>query len=215
MDLKLLTHYLERKYQLRIEYVNLLNNDGTKLLGYFDSQNNKILIDYTIIGTERFAFTLAHEIAHFVLHRNLKINQLVYNNFKDSVHNVFSQQYELKNDKNWIEWQANCFASSILMPHTSILARLIQVQRTIGVNRNQGSIYVDHQEQNRKDFHTYISYLSNHFGTSKQSVEYRLKSLGIIKTPKEVKLNYASDQERVRQESIRRANEFMNKNFYD
>lgn len=215
LDLKQLTNYLEKKYQLKVEYVNLLNNDGTKLLGYFDSQSNKILIDYTIVGTERFPFTLAHEIAHFVLHRNLKMNQTVYNNFKDSAHNIFTQQYELKNDKNWIEWQANNFASAILMPHTSILARLIEVQRRMGVSRNQGTIYVDHQEQNRKDFHTYIDYLSNHFGTSKQSVEYRLKSLGIIKTPKQVKRNFASEQERIRQESIRRANEFMNRNFYD
>lgn len=215
LDLKQLTNYLEKKYQLKVEYVNLLNNDGTKLLGYFDSQSNRILIDYTIVGTERFPFTLAHEIAHFILHKNLKMNQTVYNNFKDSVHNIFTQQYELKNDKNWIEWQANSFASAILMPHTSILARLIEVQRRMGVSRNQGTIYVDHQEQNRKDFHTYIDYLSNHFGTSKQSVEYRLKSLGIIKTPKEVKVNYASEQERIRQESIRRANEFINRNFYD
>lgn len=215
LDLKQLTQYLDKKYQLKIEFVNLLNNDGTKLLGYFDSQNNKILIDYSVIGTERFPFTLAHEIAHFILHRNLKMNQIVYNNFKDSAHNVFSQQYELKNDKNWIEWQANCFASSILMPHTSMLARLIEVQIKMGVSRNRGSIYVDHQEQNRKDFHSYINHLSNHFGTSKQSVEYRLKSLGIIKTPKEVKRNFASEQERIRQESIRRANEFMNRNFYD
>ena len=215
LDLKQLTNYLEKKYQLKIEYVNLLNNDGTKLLGYFDSQSNKILIDYTIVGTERFPFTLAHEIAHFVLHKNLKMNQTVYNNFKDSVHNIFTQQYELINDKNWIEWQANNFASAILMPHTSILARLIEVQRRMGVSRNQGTIYVDHQEQNKKDFHTYVDYLSNHFGTSKQSVEYRLKSLGIIKTPKDVKVNYASEQERIRQESIRRANEFMNRTFYD
>lgn len=143
------------------------------------------------------------------------MNQTVYNNFKDSVHNIFTQQYELKNDKNWIEWQANSFASAILMPHTSILARLIEVQRRMGVSRNQGTIYVDHQEQNRKDFHTYINYLSNYFGTSKQSVEYRLKSLSIIKMPKDVKINYASEQERIRQESIRRANEFMSRNFYD
>ncbi|MCS3528652.1 ImmA/IrrE family metallo-endopeptidase [Chryseobacterium sp. JUb7] len=215
LDLQRLTIFLENKYQLKIEYVNLLNNDNTSLLGYFDSENNKILIDYSIIGTERFPFTLAHEIGHFVLHRNLKMNQIIYNNFKDSVHNIFSQQYELKNDRNWIEWQANCFASSILMPHTSILARLIEVQRKMGVSRNQGSIYIDHQEQNRKDFHIYIDHLSDHFGTSKQSVEYRLKSLGIIITPKDVKHNYANEQERIRQESIRRANEFMNKNFYD
>lgn len=215
LDLQRLTVFLENKYQLKIEYVNLLNNDNSSLLGYFDQENNKIFIDHSIIGTERLPFTLAHEIGHFVLHRNLKINQIVYNNFKDSVHNIFSQQYELKNYKNWIEWQANCFASSILMPHISMVARLIYIQTTIGVSRNRGTIYIDHQEQNRKDFHTYIDYLSKHFGTSKQSVEYRLKSLEMIKTPKEVKNNYANEQEQIRQESIRRANEFMNRNFYD
>lgn len=215
LDLQRLTVFLDSKYQLKIEYVNLLNNDNTLLLGYFDQENNKILIDNSIVGTERLPFTLAHEIGHFVLHRNLKINQIVYNNFKDSLHNIFSQQYQLKNDKNWIEWQANCFASSILMPHISMVARLINIQTTMGVSRNRGTIYNDHQEQNRKDFHNYIDYLSKHFGTSKQSVEYRLKSLEILKYPKDIKPNYNDDQDRIREESIRRANEFTNRKFYD
>jgi Zn-dependent peptidase ImmA (M78 family) len=213
LDLEKLKLFLKEKYDLSIEYVNLLNSNGNTLLGYFDSSNNKILIDYSILGTERHPFTLAHEIGHFILHRDLKMNQIVYNNFKDSTHNLFTQKNELKNDKNWIEWQANCFASSILMPHTSLVARLIGIQKILGVSRNQGMIYVDNQEQNKKDFYQYIDYLSEHFQTSKTSLEYRLESLGILKYPKDVKPNYQEEQERIREESIRRANEYMNNPF--
>lgn len=215
LDLRNLTVFLKKKYELAVEYVHLQDNQGRKLLGYFDSENNKILIDYSVIGTERFAFTLAHEIGHFVLHRDLKMNQIVYDNFKDSQHNIFTQQYEIKNDKNWIEWQANCFAASILMPHISVVARLIQIQNKIGVNRNLGTIYIDHQIDNKKDFHTYIDGLSDFFETSKQSIEYRLKSLEILKYPKDINPNYQEEQERIREESIRRANDYMNRSFYE
>lgn len=213
LNLDDLKSFLKKKYDLEIEYVHLEDNQGRKLLGFFDSEKNKILIDNSVVGTERFAFTLAHEIGHFVLHRDLKMNQIVYNNFKDSQHNIFSQQYEIKNDKNWIEWQANCFAASILMPHISVVARLIQIQNKIGVNRNQGTIYVDHQIDNKKDLHTYIDGLADFFRTSKQSMEYRLESLGILKYPKDVKPNYQEEQERIRAESIRRANEYLNKKY--
>lgn len=74
-------------------------------------------------------------------------------------------------------------------------------------------IYVDNQEQNKKDFYQYIDYLSEHFQTSKTSLEYRLESLGILKYPKDVKPNYQEEQERIREESIRRANEYMNNPF--
>ena len=143
------------------------------------------------------------------------MNQIVYDNFKDSQHNIFTQQYEIKNDKNWIEWQANCFAASILMPHISVVARLIQIQNKIGVNRNLGTIYIDHQIDNKKDFHTYIDGLSDFFETSKQSIEYRLKSLEILKYPKDINPNYQEEQERIREESIRRANDYMNRSFYE
>lgn len=213
LDLEKLKSFLKERHGLAIESVNIIDNKGNNLLGYFDAEKNKIYIDYSLLGTERYAFTLAHEIGHFVLHQNLRMNQTVYNNFKDSVHNIFSQKSELKNDRNWIEWQANCFASAILMPHTSLVARLIEIQNKMGISRNQGTIYVDKQEQNQRDFYTYIDYLSDHFQTSKLSLEYRLKSLGILRHPKDVKPNYVEEQERIRQESIRRANAYINKTF--
>lgn len=213
LDLNKLKEYLNEKYGLTVEYVNLLDHDNSKLLGYFDTEKNKILIDYSVLGSERYPFTLAHEIGHFVLHKDLKMNQTVYNNFKDSSHNIFTQKNSLENDKNWIEWQANYFASSILMPHISLVAQLIGIQRQMGVSRNQGTIYLDHQEQNRKDFYTYLDYLSEHFKVSKLSIEYRLKNLGILLYPKDVKPDYENEQERIRQESIRRAKNFMNRKY--
>ncbi len=213
LDLDKLVPYLNNTYKITVEHVYLEDNQGRTLLGYFNSEDNKILIDNSVVGTERYAFTLAHEIGHFVLHRNLKMNQVVYNNFKDSQHNVFTQQYEIKNDKNWIEWQANCFAANLLMPHISIVARLIEIQNKIGVSRNQGTIYVDQQIDNRKDFYTYIDQLSEHFKTSKQSLQNRLESLGILKYPKDIQTNYHEEQERIREESIRRANEYMNRQY--
>lgn len=88
-------------------------------------------------------------------------------------------RYELKNPKHWIEWQANYFASCLLMPEFLILKHLIKYQVEQGI-RNKGQIFVDNQEVNNLLFRKTISYLSLKLKVAKINIIYRLQDLGII-----------------------------------
>ncbi len=173
-----LIHYLEEKHNVVFDFDNTIS-ELKDILGYFDITENKIRIDESIKNTERFAFLLAHEIGHFFLHKNLKINQIAYNNFKDSQYDFLSNKYQLNNHKNWIEWQANEFASNLILPNSSFYNRLVHIQAQLGISR-RGHIYLDDQPINRKDFGDITTYLSRFFNTTYTSVIMKLESMNLI-----------------------------------
>ena len=198
--------YLEDKMSIKTDYSNYLTDDfGNELLGYFDVKNKTILIDKSIVGGIRFPFVYAHEIGHLILHSKLKANQFVYDNFRDSGYSLFTEKHKLMNDKNWIEWQANCFAACLLMPKKSFITRLVSIQLAKGISK-QGKIYLDHQRINQKDFQEIVEELSIFFGVSRVSVEYRLYSLNLIEKPK------LSEEVQQGKEFLRRLSIMSNKN---
>ncbi|WP_037316022.1 ImmA/IrrE family metallo-endopeptidase [Salegentibacter sp. Hel_I_6] len=177
------TAYLKEESSLKINDSNYLFDDsGSEQLGFYDVKKKAIYISPKVRNTVRFPFVLAHEIGHFILHSELKANQFTYDNFKDSEYSLFIQKNILVNDKNWIEWQANCFAASLLMPEETIIARLIDIQTKMGISK-QGRIYLDNQSINKIDFRSIVEKLATFFGVSKISIEYRLESLGLIDRP--------------------------------
>jgi len=173
-------YYFETKHGLQFDFgYDLFKMFGQTILGCFDSNKNNIFIDKSLLGTSRFSFVLAHEIGHFMLHNRLTMNQEVYNNFQDSEYDLFADKHSFKNDKNWIEWQANSFAANLLMPEKTFIARLQAYRQYLGISKYQ-RIYLDNQPQNLLDFDNTLKYLSKYFGTSKTSVEYRINELGLI-----------------------------------
>lgn len=177
-----LFEYLKSKYNLEYKYSKIEDHLKNDVLGYFDLAKNEIIVNSSIKDTSREPFILAHEIGHFILHKNLKINNSLYNNFKDTSFSFFKQRYVLENPKNRIEWQANCFASSLLMPKISIKAILILIQNDLGISK-AGRIFLDKQECNKSDYKEIIKRLAVHFNVSKISIEYRLNNLKLIDKP--------------------------------
>lgn len=100
----------------------------------------------------RFRFTLAHELAHWILHKKL---------FSGT--GVAAATY--KSDKctdNAIEWQANYLAKAILMP-VGHVKRGFYGARAESITENQS-----------------ILKLASLFEVSKQAMEIRLNELGLI-----------------------------------
>mgnify|MGYP003599707946 CR=1 FL=1 len=177
-----LLEYLKNKHNLKFKYSKIEDDSKEDVLGYFDCEKNEIIVDISIRNTPREPFILAHEIGHFILHKDLKINKSIYNNFKDTSFSFFEQSYVLRNPKNWIEWQANSFASSLLMPELSIKAILILTQKDLGISK-AGRIYLDDQECNKLDYREILKRLASHFNVPKVSIEYRLSDLKLIDKP--------------------------------
>lgn len=171
---------IEKNYLIEFDLnANLSEESLNKTLGSFDVVNNKISIDKSVFGTKRFSFVLAHEIGHLILHRDLKVNKEVYNEFEDSEYDFMTDKYLLVNDKNWVEWQANKFASSLLMPEINIKFQLVFYQIQLGISK-YGHIYVDDQKINRDDFSKILTYLSDFFNTSITTIKFRLEELNLV-----------------------------------
>lgn len=96
---------------------------------------NEILInDLKMQG--RYQFTLAHELGHWILHRKEFIEDENQINLFDIIRELTEEERikclnrdanenkiligGLKTDIDWLEWQANYFAASILMPRELI-----------------------------------------------------------------------------------------------
>jgi Zn-dependent peptidase ImmA (M78 family) len=171
--------FLFETFELQIDENQAINVNG--LLGYCSFMEKKIAIDIALIGTKRYSFILAHEVGHFFLHNKLSISQASYEGFKDSEYDFGTDRFFLdsRNPKNWIEWQANKFASCLIMPKLSFLKRLGVEQEKQNINPGR-KVYLDEQRCNRITFNFIVQNLSLYFNTSQTSVIFRLDSLGLL-----------------------------------
>ncbi|MDB5131672.1 MAG: hypothetical protein JWR02_1421 [Mucilaginibacter sp.] len=172
--------YLTEKYDLKIITDEPMPAGKVHLNGFYDRENKCIHINPSLKDTGQFAFVCAHEIGHFFLHENLAMSQQLYKAQEDSIYNKETSKHVLEKEKHWIEWQANQFGAALIMPHRSLLVQLITWQLDEGI-RNKGTLYLDHQEQNVRDFKVAITLLGYKFGVSRTILEYRMRDLEIIK----------------------------------
>lgn len=127
-----------KKIGIEIKYANLENGISGKLEK--DGEHYIITVENRH-PKNRQRFTIAHEIAHYFLHRNLK------EKFEDI---VFFRGVE----KDSTEFQANLFASEILMPKNQFLEQI-----KIGKNK--------------------IEDLAKYFGVSTLAIRVRAKQLNL------------------------------------
>ena len=127
------------------EYEYIKVSSGTILIEALLLENHKL--------HGRLRFTIAHELSHWVLHRELFASM-----------SVTQIAYGIGNcpNTNSIEWQANYLAKSLLMPKSQI----------------KYAFYMMGDEPNAKK----IVCLANMFEVSKQSMEIRLNEMGLIKS---------------------------------
>ncbi|MDN3587171.1 ImmA/IrrE family metallo-endopeptidase [Pedobacter aquatilis] len=172
--------HLQDTYGLEVLETVIPEKKGRKIYGAYDASNKRILIDEQLVSTDRYAFVLAHEIAHFFLHSNLKMGQGQYDILSDSEYDAEIGKHQLRNERHWVEWQANQLAACLLLPKISLMSRLIITQRQLGISKH-GKIYCDNNNYNRVDFLSTMDGLNNYFKASKTVIEYRLADLRMIR----------------------------------
>jgi Zn-dependent peptidase ImmA (M78 family) len=124
--------------KLNIEFVPIVNfktnNDFEALL--FD-HGTKLAIDEKEYMDDRYLnrvrFSVAHEIAHIVLHKDL------YDSFSfDTVDEWMDTLEALPDDEyNWIEQQANEFAGRLLIPQNRLEQLLKEIQPQIKLYKSK------------------------------------------------------------------------------
>jgi Zn-dependent peptidase ImmA (M78 family) len=172
--------FLNDKYGVQVKYETIPQNNDRDNFGAFIAETKTILIDPSVLGTDRYKYVLAHEIGHFFLHNHLVIDQKIYDNLEDSRYNKNTRKYELRNERNFLEWQASKFASCLLMPDLSVMVNLMTHQYAKDI-RNKGKMYVDNVPENIQIFSVTIDALRNFFGVSELVMEYRLGDLKIVR----------------------------------
>lgn len=109
--------------------------EGYKYRGRFHIPSSTIFIDKSLKWNDsRFNFTLAHEIAHFVLHKKIKLNMLKgeKEEISDTNRHLILDHRQSDNPRDWLEWQANKFASSLLLPRQTVPKAVIEKQQELG-----------------------------------------------------------------------------------
>lgn len=90
-----------------------------KILGRFDFSPRTIFVDKRLpYDSPRFRWTLCHEIGHLVLHRKIDLKYVSRQKpqFIDTREQLRFIRTTKRSELEWIEWQANQFASALLLP---------------------------------------------------------------------------------------------------
>lgn len=162
---------------LKLEHMKepCLDADGNEVLGEADFERRCIKIyPHGIRNRERF--TLAHEIGHFYLgHDKFLGSESVV---KDDL--FIGDQLDARNFYRNMEFQANTFASCLLLPVPVLLKKIFDVKTRHEIPKRRHIFYVDDQPCNIKDYTILINELIEHFQVSKTAVEIRLKKLSFL-----------------------------------
>jgi len=132
--------------------------------GFLSADRKSISVDESACQSRpgRYRFTLAHEIGHFILHKDIyekhKFNTI--EDWKKFIENFEEREYR------WFEWQANEFAGLILVPNHHLEKRykyhIKQIESLKLVNED---VILD----------TTIELLAEDFIVSKEVIQRRLK----------------------------------------
>jgi Zn-dependent peptidase ImmA (M78 family) len=123
-------------------------------------------------------FTLAHELGHHYLGHDRYLTR----------ENVASEDLDgsqfitvPRNDIERLEWQANTFASCLLMPRREFLNAFTLYIGYLGIrNRGHGALFLDGQPENVANFHLVCKALSHYFNVSKIATRLRMSALGLL-----------------------------------
>ena len=158
------------------------SSTGKKILGRFDFQPRQILIDKILpYDSPRFRWTLCHEIGHFVLHRkldpsNISREQKQFIDTREELHFIRTAR---NSELQWVEWQANQFASALLLPRPIVLTSVVAIQRELEIRR-PGQIYLDDQPCNIRAYVSVLHHVSTRLNVSRTVLRIRLLHLGIL-----------------------------------
>ncbi len=128
---------------------------------------------------QRIRFTLAHEFGHYFLgHSKHVLSESCFDSVVDQI-NVGELGFK---DVARMEWQANKFASSLLLPRRLVVDEFMRLAEKNGLtDRGHGYLYLDNQKCNIDNYYCVTSSLMKKFKVSRQVVKYRLVGLGLLK----------------------------------
>jgi Zn-dependent peptidase ImmA (M78 family) len=153
--------------KLRIDIVPLPSLQRSfEIEGYISRDMTAIYVDEYIFlnRPNRYRFTLAHEIAHAVIHPKL-FHALAFDSVEEwiDVMTGFPEK-----EYGWLEWQANTFAGLVLVPNHALRASF---KKTVSKVEEAGLSLASMSEVARDMI---IAYIAREFQVSSAVIKRRL-----------------------------------------
>ena len=153
-------------------------------LGMLNIKEKKIVLSVTLTGHRR-NFTIAHEFGHYILHSTMLENLI--SEYGETLVSIRLDSYS----DNYLERQANYFASSLLLPQSKIIYGFNLFRQKEDIRQNY--IYVDSQPDNIHRYMRMQDYLRDLFNVSWQAIEIRLKQLNLLQFGETYQPKHISD----------------------
>ena len=158
------------------EYKITFDDMPTGTLGHISFDDSVITLSNGILEDEhRRNFTLAHELGHLYLHKELMQRYI-------KTHMDYEERYSKELPDQIIqrlEIQANLFASFLLLPKERFYSSLLLLFKKYSITTYR--LYLDHQLCNIRDVNNIIGALSKEFNVSKEMVKMRLLNEKLLK----------------------------------
>jgi hypothetical protein len=174
--LEIISDLARREYGFEVEKVV---EDGHSRIGSIDFVRKVITI--FVSGGENIArerFTLCHEFGHLFLNHSVHLARETLNErdvAEDESPDIFSDEIRR------LEWQANYFASCLLLPKDDFEAAFYSVLDMLKIrDRGHKPLYLDNQACNYQSFMVVTDILMRRFSASRSAVKNRLLSLGLL-----------------------------------
>lgn len=166
---------------------------GVRPLTHFRVQSPLALL---FVLAPRFRFTLAHELGHLVLHRKLPLRWKDLDKKAGEVTDVRSdlhlRRHLPQTPRQWLEWQANSFASALILPRATLRDAIAEKQTELGINRRRGTIFVDRQWHNIKSYYEVLNHLQLVYQASRTMLILRLGRLELLTDWRDFNLRHIS-----------------------
>lgn len=154
-------------------------------LGQYEVIGKRIVVNTSLqsnIGRERF--TLAHELGHHMLHRPLFLQQGVVS--AGSTEQVLSAHNTIiESNQRRLEYQANMFASCLLMPRKLVEARYRYYYTTYLIGLYGGNLrplyYSPKQSETFAGYNIIVGNMASEMRVSQKAMGIRLQELDLLR----------------------------------
>lgn len=162
---------------------------GEDVLGAMWAAEQRVRIDSSLDPTEfpekegRYRFTVAHEVGHWQLHRDLFLARIAQDSLFGASEPSVICRAGLPN-KPPIEWQADAFAAHILMPRHMVVRAWEKLRGTsnpIFIEENVSLASTGQQRFRLGPAEAIACELSSTFEVSPQAMKIRLRNIGLLR----------------------------------
>jgi Zn-dependent peptidase ImmA (M78 family) len=177
---------LHKNTGLLVAWEELGVKGDAKVLGKVSFRRKTLFLDVSLDKERKpaFRFTAAHEIGHWVLHRhnwkNLRFDERCAPQEEMDDDESSLCKLDRRSPREWLEFQANVFAASMVMPREPFQEAIVSAQMEMGIKRNLGAVYLSQARYSTRDFQELVSRLTLKFDVSRASVEVRMKTLQLL-----------------------------------